>query len=86
MMEQFAIVLVALTGPTGQRIEVNPAEVTSVREVRPDNKSFLAEGVHCVLGIVNGRFIAVHENCDVVSRKLKGEQAPCVLVCGGERG
>jgi hypothetical protein len=67
-----ALLLVALTGPTGQRIDVNPAEVTSVRDPTDVGKTYVARGVHCMLGITNGRFIAVRETCDAVRRRLHG--------------
>jgi hypothetical protein len=78
-----AIMLVQFSGPTGQRIDVNPAEVTSVREPKG---TLLAEGVHCVIGMSNRNFISLGDDCDTVRRKLEGRgQGPCALVCGGER-
>jgi hypothetical protein len=88
MIEVVAILLVAFNGPAGQRIDVNPAEVTSVREPSVANKTYFAEGVRCLIGLVNGRFVAVADNCMEVRQKLRGgepDQAPCVLMCGGTR-
>ena len=40
------LALVELHGPTGQRIFVNPHEVTSVRE--PQARDHFAKGTHCL--------------------------------------
>ena len=71
MILTVAIVLIELHGPDGHRVEVNPAEVSSLREDRPSDAGLLAEGVNCVLGMTNGKFIAVVEDCAVVKRKLE---------------
>lgn len=79
-----AIALLQFQGPTGQRIDVNPEEVTSVRE--PPKGKLLAERVLCVIGLTNGKFIALGNGCDEVRRKLEGRGVgPCTLVCAGSR-
>jgi hypothetical protein len=81
-----ALLLIPLHGPTGQRIDVNPDEVTSVRE--PQRGSTLSEKVHCVIGMTNGRFIALGDDCSTVRRAMGQTDVgkpPCVMVCGGIR-
>lgn len=79
-----ALALVQLTGPTGQKIYVNPAEVTSVRQ--PLVSGHFAQGVHCVIVTTSGKFISVMEPCDDARQKLMtvhdSSKGPCVLVCG----
>ena len=79
-----AIVFVQLTGPDGkQRIDVNPVEVSSVRE---PSEGHFAKGTHCILTMTSGKVTAVYESCETVRQRiLGGPKAPCVLVCGGER-
>jgi len=79
-----AIALVQFTGASGQRIDINAAEVTSVREPHDFTAGHFAEGTHCLIGMTNGKFIGVMENCDQVRRALvgRGASGPCVMVCG----
>ena len=62
----FAIVLVALSGPDGQVIFVNPAEVVSIRSPRALHSEHFAPGIRCVLQTVDGKAIGVADDCDVV--------------------
>jgi hypothetical protein len=82
-----ALLLVHLIGPGGQRIDVNPARVTSVRE--PIGTGHWTKGTNCVLVMSNNRVIALREECATVRVKLGGEpeskKGPCVLVCGEAR-
>jgi hypothetical protein len=80
-----AILLIHFTGPGGQRIDVNPAEVTSVREPRAVSEGHLAKGTNCLIGMTNGKFIAVTNDCEEVRRGLRQDAGPCVMVCGHAR-
>jgi hypothetical protein len=84
-----AILLAQLTGPGGQRIDINTADVTSVRDIHGEIEGHYAKGTSCIVVMSNGKFIAVREDCDTVRNKLKGGglsgQQPCVLVCGEVR-
>jgi len=85
MLTSVAILLVSFSGPTGQRIDVNPSQVTSVRDPQEVSHAHIAKGTHCLLGISNGKIIAVREDCDAVREQLRGtmgDSTPCVLVCG----
>ena len=64
-----SIALVELHSPDGRQvIYVNPEEVSSIRE--PQVRSHLAPGARCILFVTNGNFIAVHEDCVAVRKKL----------------
>jgi len=65
------VILIELTGPTGQTIHLNPAEVTSIREPTATNRRYFAKGTHCVIFVTNGHFIAVRERCKTVRQKLE---------------
>ena len=61
-----AVTLIRLTGPAGQRIDINPADVTSIREPRGVDRGHWVAGTRCLVVMVNGKFIAVTEDCDTV--------------------
>jgi hypothetical protein len=66
-----AILLVQLTGPDGkQRIDINPAEVTSIREPSASAEGHFARGTKCIVVMTSGKFVAVHESCTKVRKKL----------------
>lgn len=85
MNEIIIAALIQLTDPSGSHsIYVNPAEVSSARQPL-DIPGRWPKGAHCIVSMTNGRFNAVMENCDVVSKKLyeaPKRQGPCTLVCG----
>jgi uncharacterized protein YlzI (FlbEa/FlbD family) len=63
-----AIALAQFTGPDGQRIDVNSAEVTTIRE--PRSKDHFAPGTKCLIYLVSGNFITVQETCDEVRQEV----------------
>jgi hypothetical protein len=67
-----ASVLLHVTGPNGQRIDINPAQVTSVREPRKDG-DHLVKGTKCLIYMANGHFITTVEDCATVRGRL-GEE------------
>jgi len=66
----FALTLVEFHAPSGQRVEINPAEVSSLREPI-DIKGHWGKGTHCVIVMTNGRFNGVAESCAVAEQKLQ---------------
>jgi hypothetical protein len=64
-----ATVLITLTGPGGQVIEINPAEIVSLREPRGDGH--LDKDVHCLIHTTDGKFIAVKETCVIVHERIE---------------
>jgi hypothetical protein len=72
----FAAVMIVLHTLDGREIDINPAQVTHMREAQPDeaeNKAFTG-GVRCMINLTDGKFVTVVEECAVVRRKL--EQQP----------
>ena len=65
------LALVELHGPQGQRILVNPPEITSVREPRGLDSGHWARGTKCLLLMADGRIITVVDDCDTVREKLE---------------
>ena len=80
----FVLALVQFTGPTGQRIDVNPAEVSSIRDPAGMREGHWTKGTNCIIVTADGGFIAVKEDCTATRQKLKSDasSAPCIYVCG----
>lgn len=64
------LVLVELHGPSGQIVEINPAEVSSVRQPL-DVRGHWMQGTKCIIVMSNGGYIATSEDCPTVTQKLK---------------
>ena len=56
----------------GHEIAINPAQVTSMYAAKDDqdNKLFV-NSVRCVIGLADGKWQTVAENCDEVKRRLE---------------
>lgn len=67
-MLAIALHLVLLHTVDGRDIHLNPAQITTVQEGREpgDPKRELTDKVRCAIGLSNGHFVSVIEECDVV--------------------
>ena len=65
-----AATFVELHGPSGQLLEVNPAEVSSLRTPLELGSRHWATGTKCVCVMTNGKFIALAEDCATAVEKL----------------
>jgi|tagenome__1003787_1003787.scaffolds.fasta_scaffold20732033_2 hypothetical protein len=66
--------LVVLHQVDGYDIALNPAHVVHLRETAEEAghaNRLLARGAHCVVGLSNGKIIAVRESCQEVRRLLE---------------
>jgi hypothetical protein len=64
----FALSMVALNGAGGQTVYVNPLEITVITG---PSVVQLAEHVHCVVGLTNGKFVSTEDDCDTVQAKIQ---------------
>lgn len=62
-----AIALLLFHTPAGKPVYVNPDEITNVHEPI-DN--LLSSNVHCVIGLTNGKFISLSEDCTTVHEAI----------------
>lgn len=62
--------LILLHAPGGGEIHINIDEISSIREVSESDEKLLHEHAHCMLGMSNGKFIAVNEDCKQVILEL----------------
>jgi hypothetical protein len=69
-MGPVALLLVALSGPDGQVIFVNPEEIISIRAPRETHAQHFASAIHCVLQTADGKLINVVDDCDTVRSKF----------------
>ena len=63
--------LIHLHGPGAQVIEVNPYEVSSLREPQENSDGHFAQGTRCLVTMSNGKINAVVEMCEDVARKIQ---------------
>ena len=65
--------LVLLHNVDGRDIFVNPANVTSLYEARPadDPKKSFTKEVDCMIGLSDGRFVTVSEDCDTARKMIE---------------
>jgi len=65
--------LIVLHTLDGREIDVNPAQITSMREAKPDDASgkYFANGVRCMISAADGKFISVVETCAAVRQKIE---------------
>jgi hypothetical protein len=68
-----ALHLIVLHDPNGREIVINAKFITHLVEARDDraaNKHF-AKGLKCMINMVDGRFVAVIEECQTVRQLMK---------------
>jgi len=65
-----ALRLVVLHGPNGQRVEINPEQVISIREPRGQDKGHFHQGVKCLIFTSDAKMTGVLEDCETVEHKL----------------
>jgi uncharacterized protein YlzI (FlbEa/FlbD family) len=75
MFQLLAVLFITVHAPDGQDIEINAAEISSIRKPREDAGDHFAEGTQCVLTMTNGKFHLTTETClDVVKKIAEGEK------------
>ena len=69
---------IQLAGPDGQRIEVNPELVVTVREPRDIAEDHFDPSIKCILQTADGKLVAVVTDCATVRTKLgeRGSRDP----------
>jgi hypothetical protein len=63
------LTLIELHTPNGHPVEINAREISSLRQPL-DVSGHWTKGTGCILVMTNGKFNAVHEDCDQVRKKL----------------
>jgi hypothetical protein len=68
-MIKLAIILIILHAPGGAAIEVNPDQITSLRNKNEENETYVTRGANCQINLTDGKYALVMETCAEV-RKL----------------
>lgn len=68
-----ALSLIVLHRADGGEVIINPAQVTSLRATA-GSLGRLAPHGHCLVGLTDGKFVAVIEPCGDVKKLLEGGQ------------
>ena len=70
------VTFVTLHAPGGQEIDINPNEVTSIREPRAGSELHFGKDIRCVVIMSNGRINAVVEECKAVIDMIEHAETP----------
>lgn len=70
LVAALCLALVQLSGTEGQRIDINPAQIVSVRTVR-DVPGHFGPQAKCLLHTTDGKIVTVTDDCETVRRKLR---------------
>jgi hypothetical protein len=63
------IILIQVTGPDTQVIDINPSQVVTVRPPRVSDH--FGPGVHCLINTTDGKFVGVVQTCETVQKLLQ---------------
>jgi hypothetical protein len=66
--------LLVLHGPNGQEIDVNPNEITSLREPRQGSDEHFAKGVRCLVRMTDGNINTVVEECRAIREMIEAKE------------
>jgi hypothetical protein len=67
-----ALALIILHRADGREVAINPPQVTSLRAPSGPLDRLAPYGAHCIVGLTDGKFIAVIETCKNVQQMLEG--------------
>jgi hypothetical protein len=71
MKTLFMLAMIQLHGPGGQVIDINPLEITSLREPQANSESHFGKGIHCIIKMTNGAINAVVEQCEMIRVEIE---------------
>ena len=63
-----ALVMIQVTGPNGNRIDVNPNDIVSLRQ--PQTRDFYDPRVKCIVYTLDATFVGTQETCEQVRNLL----------------
>lgn len=75
MIYPLAILFILLHGVDGREIIINAEQVTSLHSAHKDQPNkLITDDARCVVGLTDGKFITVAEDCWQVRRLLEGQK------------
>jgi hypothetical protein len=66
-----AVVFAMLHDPQGIVVEINPDQVTSLRNAPSQRQGNFTEEANCLVNLTDGKFITVKEDCKTVRSLLE---------------
>jgi hypothetical protein len=71
-----ATILIILHTGDGSEININPAQVTSLRKARPadhfpSSEKYFSDKVRCMVNLTDGKFLTVIEECEAIRKMLQ---------------
>jgi uncharacterized protein YlzI (FlbEa/FlbD family) len=69
MFNLVAVLFIIVHAPDGQEVQINVAEISSIRRPR-DADGHFADGANCILTMGNGKFNLTTETCLEVINKI----------------
>ena len=69
-----ALILIVLHTVEGHEVTINTAQITSLvpsKEAEGKANELFVGGVHCVVGLTNGKYHTVIEDCSTTRAKLE---------------
>ena len=66
--------LILLHGPNGDTINVNPHEVSSLRDPSVGSEGHFAKGTKCLVFMSNGKVLAISEECEEAKKMIEEAQ------------
>ena len=64
LLMAMALTMIHVTGPTGNRIDINSSDIVSLRQ--PPTAGFLDPKVKCVIFTLDAAFIGAQETCQQI--------------------
>lgn len=64
------VILILLHTLDGREVMINAKQVTSMYPKSNGNKLY-TDDVHCLVGMTDGKFVSVQENCEAVRKMME---------------
>jgi len=68
-MLSIVVIFITLHAPNGDKIDINPDSITSMRDRASQNDAdgrLMAKGIECMINLSDGKYVSVVEHCDQV--------------------
>ena len=71
MKTLFMYTMLLLHGPGGQTIDINPDQITSLRQPQAGKEEHFGKDIHCIVKMSNGAVNAVTEHCELIRNEIE---------------
>lgn len=76
MLELIAVAFIIVQSLDGSEVAINVDQITSITRTRDDGEGhkMLTDKAECVIGLSNGKFVSIADDCGDVLRKILGTE------------